>query len=290
MLNLSIKRLIFFIFFIPLLVFNSSCSFIISSATKNLAENLSQTILNSDDLKTVKDGTPAYLLLIDSFLIDSPDNIQLLQSSAKLYSAYAGVFVADPQRAARMSSRSLSYAEQALCLSNKTFCQLRKLKFNDFSQIVQKIDKENINDWFIFASAWAGWVKANSGNVSAIAQLSKVRLIMEQMIKVDDTLENGSVHLYLGVLKTLIPPALGGKPEQARQHFERAIELSQGNNLMVKVLFAQKYSRLIFDQSMHDRLLNEVLQADPYQHNLVLMNVLAQQKAAELLESSNDYF
>jgi len=290
MLRHSIKRPIFFIFFAHFLILSVSCSSIISSTTKNLADNLSQTILNSDDLKTVKDGMPAYLLLIDSFLIDSPDNIQLLQSASKLYSAYASVFVSEPKRAARMSSRSLNYSEKALCLSNTEFCQLRKVKFDDFSQQVKMIHQKNINDWFIFASAWAGWVKANSSNVSAIAQLSRVQLIMEQINEVDETLANGSVHLYLGVLKTLLPPVLGGKPEQGRQHFERAIELSKGKNLMYKVLFAQKYGRLIFDQSMHDKLLNEVLQADPYQHNLTLMNMLAQQKATELLNSSNDYF
>lgn len=124
----SFKRFVYILFLIQILVLSTSCSSIISSTTKKLANNLSQTILNSDDLKTVADGAPAYLLLIDSFLVDSPDNIGLLQSAATLYGAYASVFVIDPQRAKRMSSRSLNYAEHALCLSDNDFCQLRKLK------------------------------------------------------------------------------------------------------------------------------------------------------------------
>lgn len=268
----------------------SSCSSIISSTSNKLADNLSQTILNSDDPQTVADGAPAYLLLMDSFLIDSPDNISLLQSASTLYGSYASVFVTDPQRVSRMTKKSLIYAEQALCLSDKQWCKIRQLKFTDFSQRVEQIKQTTLQTWFIYGSAWAGWVKSNSSSISAIAELPKVSLIMEQIIKLDDTWKDGSVHLYLGVLKTLIPPAFGGKPEQARQHFEQAIKISQGKNLMMKVLFAENYARLIFNKELHDKLLNEVLQADPYYHNLTLMNVLAQKRAVELLASSNDYF
>ena len=93
----------------------SGCSTVISSTTTRLSDNLARTILDSDDPQTVADGAPSYLLLLDSFILDSPDNKALLLSAANLYSAYAGVFVVDPARAARMSSRALNYAEQDLC-------------------------------------------------------------------------------------------------------------------------------------------------------------------------------
>src|SRR5213075_2396873 len=35
-----------------------------------------------------------------------------------------------------------------------------------------------------------------------------------------------AIHGYLGILDSLRPAALGGKPDEARAHFERAIELS----------------------------------------------------------------
>jgi len=290
MLKKSIKQFIFLLFLSHLLIMSSSCSSIVSSTAKNLAANLSKSILNSDDLKTVEDGAPAYLLLIDSFLIDAENDIDLLQSASKLYAAYAGVFVSDPKRAIRMSNRSLTYAAKALCLSNHEFCQLQALKFNDFSLLMPQINQNNLNDWYIFASAWAAWIKANSSDVSAIVQLAKVQLVMEHIILIDNNWDNGMVHLYLGVFKTLIPPALGGKPEQAKRHFSQAIDLSQGKNLMIKVLYAKKYARLVFDQQLHDKLLKEVLDADPQQANLTLMNTLAQKKAAVQLDSSNDYF
>ncbi|MCU7967582.1 MAG: TRAP transporter TatT component family protein [gamma proteobacterium symbiont of Bathyaustriella thionipta] len=255
-----------------------------------MADNLSYTILNSDDPDTVSAGAPAYLLLMDSFLVDSDKDPQLLQSDATLYSAYSSIFVSEPARAIKMSNKALSYAEQALCITNTKLCHLREISFEAFSQKVELMNKDTIHSWFVFGSAWAGWIKANSGSMSAIAELPKVSLIMSRIIDFDDNWHDGQAHLYMGVLKTLLPPALGGKPEQGRYHFEKIIQLSDGKNLMAKVLYAEKYARLIFNQDLHDKLLQDVIKADPYFENLTLMNILAQHKAQKLLASSADYF
>ncbi|WP_198265538.1 TRAP transporter TatT component family protein [sulfur-oxidizing endosymbiont of Gigantopelta aegis] len=262
----------------------------LSSTANKLASNLSYTILNSDDPQTVADGAPAYLLLMDSFLLESNNNPKLLQSAASLYSAYAGVFVNSETRAAKMTDKALNYALEALCIENKKNCHIRKLHYHDFAQQAATINKTNLNSWYVLGSTWAGWIKANSSNMSAIAELPKVTLIMEKIIAIDEDWQDGQTHLYLGVLKTLLPPALGGKPEQSQAHFKKVINLSQGKNLMAKVLYAEKYARLLFEQALHDRLLNEVIAADPYAENLTLMNVLAQKKAHELLATSNEYF
>ena len=76
----------------------------------------------------------------------------------------------------------------------------------------------------------------------------------------------------------------------AKQHFEKAIAISQGKNLMAKVLYAEKYARLIFDQALHDKLLNQVLKTEPRMRNFTLTNMLAQNQAKALLKSGKDYF
>ena len=94
----------------------------------------------------------------------------------------------------------------------------------------------------------------------------------------------------MGILLTLRPPALGGKPDEARDHFERAIELSGGRDLTAKVEYARSYARLLYERKLHDRLLNEVLAADPYADGLTLGNVLAKDDALALLAEADDYF
>jgi hypothetical protein len=56
------------------------------------------------------------------------------------------------------------------------------------------------------------------------------------------------------------------------------------------VLFAKYYARLVFNQALHDELLNKVLASKTEAPGLTLSNALAQQQARELLEGSNDFF
>jgi hypothetical protein len=59
---------------------------------------------------------------------------------------------------------------------------------------------------------------------------------------------------------------------------------------MTKVIYAQQYARMLYDRQLHDRLLREVLAADPQAPGLVLENTLAQERARELLAEAEAYF
>ena len=83
---------------------------------------------------------------------------------------------------------------------------------------------------------------------------------------------------------------MGGKPAEARTYFERAIELTGGRDLSVKVWYADSYARLLYNRELHDRLLHEVMNADPNVPGYTLLNVLAQRDAADLLASADEYF
>jgi hypothetical protein len=59
---------------------------------------------------------------------------------------------------------------------------------------------------------------------------------------------------------------------------------------MTKVMFARSYARSVYDRELHDRLLNEVLAADPRVPGQTLVNVIAQREARVLLASADEYF
>ena len=283
----TFRRLIFLLILSTLV---TSCSSIISSATNKMAQNLSTAITNNDDLATVKAGAPAYLLMLDSFVEGDPKDSNMQIAAAKLYSAYAGVFVKDEQRAKRLTQKSLDFALNANCLVEESRCNLKAMKFKKFETVIEKFEKEHIEHLFTLGSSWAGWIQSRRGDWNAAAELARVTKIMNHALKLDAQHQHGQIHLYLGVLNTLLPPALGGKPEVGKNHFEKAIEISQGKNLMAKVLYAEKYARLVFNQELHDKLLKQVLITEPRTRGFTLTNMLAQKQAKELLVSGEDYF
>ncbi len=269
----------------------NGCSTIVSSATNSFAGSLSAGILNQNDLQTVRDGAPAYLLLVDGFISDNPENEALLLAGADLYGSYAGAFVDDELRAQRLSDRSRQYALRALCVRNAALCEAMAFPFEQFSEVLSSTsDEADLEALFGFGAAWATWIQINSADWNAIAEIPKVEAVMRRVTQIQPDYRQGWPYLYLGVVTSQLPPAYGGKPDEARENFEMALKYSQRRNLMVQVLFASEYARLVFDQDLHDSLLSEVLEADADHAGLTLINTLAQQRAQLLLNQSADYF
>jgi len=267
----------------------SGCASIMSSATNQLANDLSNTILNSNDPDTVRDAIPAYLILIDSLLQSNSDNEEMLIAAATLNGAFTSV-ITDEQRQSLLTTKALSYAEKAVCVHNRKFCEFRKTSFDAYGVLISTLKLEDVPVFYTLGVNWLGWIQANSGDWNAIAELSRVRLVLETLLILDETYENGATHLYLGGLESFLPASMGGKPEKGREHFERSIELSGGQFLMTKVVYAELYARLVFNKELHDRLLREVIAADPIVPQMTLANTLAQSQAKELLADSDDYF
>lgn len=266
------------------------CSSFVTSAAERLAQRLGAAILDQNDPKTVQDGAPAYLLLIDGLIDDDPENTGLLLSGARLYTAYASVFVQEPERARRLSTRARGYAQRALCRRHAARCDLHTRVHAEYVAALAAFEPADAALLYTYATSWAAWIQAHAGDPVAVADVPKVEAVMRRVVELDETHDRGSAHAYLGVLASLLPPALGGRPEEARAHFERAIEIAQGRNLSAKVLFAERYARALFKRELHDRLLGEVLKAPPEEPGLTLMNVLAQQKAQALLATAEQYF
>ena len=258
--------------------------------THRLGASLSAAIADQDDPDTVRAGSPAYLLLMDGLIKDEPDDQTLLIGGAKLYSAYAAVFVEDPQRARRLTDKGRDYGRRALCLDAPAFCATQTLTHDAFLAALQELDEDELPGLYAYATSWAAWVKARSAEPLALADVPKIDAMLARVVALDEAYEGGEAQLYLGILRSQIPPALGGHPEQGQAHFEKAIALSEGRNLFAKVEYARNYARLMFERDLHDKLLQEVLAADPVAPGYTLGNVLAQQQARILLESSADYF
>ena len=254
------------------------------------ADTLSASILNQDDPELIEQGVPAYLLLLDGLIDRSPDDETLLAAGAQLYALYGSRFAHDEQRAIELTTKARQYGTRAMCLDYEWACEWNGADYDGYVEQLSGVTGRDIDLLYAYAVSWLSHLDATSEDWTAVAELPWVEAALERVLALDETYEGGAVHAYLGTLNALRPPALGGRPEVAQEHFERAIEISEGRDLAVKVEYARRYARLVFDQDLHDRLLNDVLSAPTDADGLTLFNALAKQDAERLLESSEEYF
>jgi hypothetical protein len=127
--------------------------------------------------------------------------------------------------------------------------------------------------------------------MEALADLPRVIHLMRWVLDTDEDFRNGNPHVFLGVYHAALPPALGGDPEQALFHFERALAITADHDLMVRVQMARFYARQIFDRELYVRLLEQVI-ASPLDTvpELTLQNAIARRLAHRLLADVDVYF
>ena len=97
------------LFLASFLMLGSGCTNLVSGITSQLADDLAGSILNSEDIDTVREGVPAYLLLMDSFLRSSPDSEDLLLAASNLNGSFSALVVDEDQ------DKTLQRQKYAIC-------------------------------------------------------------------------------------------------------------------------------------------------------------------------------
>ncbi|HED34803.1 MAG TPA: hypothetical protein ENJ08_11460 [Gammaproteobacteria bacterium] len=298
-----IKKIFFIAMMFVIAHMMSGCSMVINSFT----ENLNHAVKSSNDPQTIMQALPAYIVLLDGMLEGSPDDKELLLASASLINAYSTLLGAQPDlvedlpeyqyqkiknQQKILTKKALLRAERALCIQVDTLCNLTKIKYSELESKLANIHKDDIDTLYRMGTAWVSWLQVNTDDWNAMAQIAQIKLIMQTVADYNENIDNANVHVYLGVLSSLIPSSLGGKPEIGKMHFELAIQLSNESNLMAKVLYAEYYARLMFDEKLHEKLITDILSKENEEHdnNHSLIDTLAIEKARNLQRSAADYF
>ena len=268
----------------------SGCSGLINRTVDNVSTNLVDSIMNQDDPETVRQATPAYLILVDSFVQGDPPKTSSLRSASSLYAAFGSTFVNDEERASKLTARAWRYGQQALCQRFEVDCEVRNIGFDEWDTFLAARKTNEVPALFDFATAWLAFLQAHSSDFVTLAELPKAQRLVERLAEINDGHEATNINLYLGILNSLRPPALGGDFDAAQNYFKQAIELSDGKDLGVKVSYARFYARTLYERELHDSLLTEVVEADPAEGASTLLNVLAQDEARALLDTADDYF
>lgn len=270
---------------LALLFFMSSCSSLLTTMIEPTIGNLQK----QTDLDLVCEGAPAYLLMIDSMIASDPDSPSILQVGAKSYSAY----VAAMTECGYNDDRIAAIAGKARLYGTALLARILPIAPADsletLNNALQGMDKSDVPELFWGTLAWVTWIQHQHGSPASIADSVKVEKIMLRLEKLDDTFQQGSVHLFFGGYYASKPEMFGGRLDLSRMHFEKALTISHHAFLLVQTTYAQTYARLAMDKELHDKLLQEVLDfpLEKAQEH-ALSNQIAKRRAKKLL--AEDYF
>jgi hypothetical protein len=254
-------------------------------------EDVARASSKQSDLRILREGMPAYLMLIDGMIQAWPDNERLLIAGAQSYSSFASLFVEDQDKeyANLLSARGRQYALRSLELIG--FKDPLQRPFDDFRRGLKRLRKKDVPILFWTATCWANWIRLNLDSMEALSELPRVERMMRRVLELDEGFHYGGAHLFMGIWYASRPPIAGGDLKKAQRHFLKALDLGQGKFLMAYVYYANYYARKIMDKDLFTSTLQKVLETPAETSpDLILLNTIAKRQAKDLLGHVEEYF
>ncbi|MBM4306025.1 MAG: hypothetical protein FJ115_01450 [Deltaproteobacteria bacterium] len=258
-----------------------------SAAT--LLEEVAKSAYKQSDLRVIREGMPAYLMLMDGMIEAWPGNERLLLAAAQGYSSFASIFTEDDDYARELYRRAKDYALRSL--EKRGFKDPINKPFDDFKEELKRFGKKEVPNLFWTATCWGSWISFNLDSMEAMAALPRVEQMIQRVLELDEGFYYGGSHLFMGVWHASRPKALGGDLKKSREHFFKALDLGKGKFLMAYIYYAEHYARKAQDRDLFTSTLGKVLETPvDVLPELTLLNAVAQKRAKELLRRVEEFF
>jgi tetratricopeptide (TPR) repeat protein len=257
-----------------------------------ILDNGFQAFNEESDLQLAHEALASNLKLIEALIKSDPENEKFLMFAAQGYNAYALAFAEDDsvERARVFYLRAKDYGMRIL-MQNSAFKEAFDKDDATFAAAIQKMDKENVPAMFWTAFSWGSYINITRTDITALADLAKVQAMIRFVAEKDSSYYYGGAYMFLGAIEGTTPPGLGGKPEKAKEYFEKALAINKGKFLMTQLYYAKTYAVQVLDQELFEKLLQEVEAADlEALPEVRLPNAVAKQKARRLLSQAGEIF
>jgi tetratricopeptide (TPR) repeat protein len=256
-----------------------------------------------DDPELIRGAVPFGLKTMESLLEVVPKNRNLLLAACQGYTQYAYAFVqleADTiestrydeatrlhDRALKLYLRGRDFGLRALEVKHKGITRQLQAHPDSATRLLKAKEVPLI---FWTAASWGSAINLGKDRPELAADIDAVRALIERGLALDERYERGAFHEAMILMESL-PPAMGGSPERARKHFDRAVALSQGTKPGPFVTLAQSVSVASQDRREFRELLAKALAVDPEKYpSDRLQTILLQSKARALLAREDELF
>jgi hypothetical protein len=258
-------------------------------------EDVAKAALKQSDPTLIREGSPAYLMLLDGLLEVYPDDKRLHLAACQAYTSYAATLPEGAESQARaqlLYRKAMDHGFRAL--SNDDGSQFRNAAAGDVETFRSFLNRFGVGDvpaLFWTAAAWGGWIGASTGKPEALADLPALETSIIRALELDEAFHYGGPHLLMAVYLCSKPPVSERQLDQAQAHFQRALQIGGEQFLAGRVMYAEYYARGMKDRLLFESTLQGVIDAPEGQApELNLSNAMAREKARRLLERTKDFF
>ena len=228
---------------LPLL---AGCSFIQRVAADNMAPVLAKTKdeFNREPIVQFgREAAPGLLGLLNGIVLASPYNPELRLIQAEMHASFAFGFLEEENVAWATSAYRKAQAAALVALADEDedfAAALPTMSPGAIKDSLAELDEDAVAALFWWGFARGSEINLHRDDPKQILALERVDVVMEWVLKTDETFFNAGPHLFFAIRHTMLPKTLGGKPELGLAHFEKFEKLTKGKYLLARV-FRAKY-------------------------------------------------
>jgi predicted anti-sigma-YlaC factor YlaD len=259
------------------------------------------TFSSDDDPELVEAAAPFSLKLMESLLEESPRHRGLLTAVASGFTQYAYAFVhleadrledhdldaatAAWERAKKLYLRARDYAVRGLEVRHAGLGESLR---EDPEAALADMDVSDVPLLYWTAVTWAGAITLSKDDPDLVGDLPIVEALVDRALELDESFKDGAIHDFLIVYEMTRPGGEGDSAARAREHFERAMQLTEGQLASPLVSLAESVAVAEQDRAQFEELLHRALAIDPDSRpEWRLSNLIFQRRAHWLLERTD---
>jgi len=274
----------------------------LNSMADALSGSTGGSFTQDDDLEFVGDALPFALKTMEAISEQTPKHVGLKETLCSGTTQYAMVYVKWPAdqlryddysgyetgiaRTKKFLDRSERFCMAALELKHEGFAERI---YSDTDALMAEMDEDDVLLLYWTGATWLARISISKDDMEAIGQLPFAATLMERALVLDEDWGKGALHDMMVLLEPNSP--MPGGLDRAREHFERAVELSNGTlaSPYVSLGTSVSYSEQKKDEFVE--LMEKALEVDPLASpEDQLANLYAQAQARFYLDHLDDLF
>ena len=304
------KKTYFPVFIVALFCFLSSCS-INKLAMNMIADALTgeggADVFTSDyDPQLVGDAIPFAIKMYESLLSQNPDHQGLILTTGSLFVMYANAYIQGPaemlphndwqgreaaqNRAKNMYLRGYSILYDGLESKYRGFKQ-GIANENTRQSFLDKLKKEDVGLLYWTVAGGLSAFSIDIMDFELSARIPEWNFMIHRAYELDPDFGGCALDEFFIIFYASLPDTLGGDPQKALVHYQRAIEKSKGTSTGAYLAYAQNISIPAQDYESYESNLKKTLDIDiNIDPSNRLVNVINQRKAKWLLDNAWQFF